>query len=142
MPGRPTHPRPPLLPVNSAPCASGLYKEAGPFPSEPIYASSLPCFKCTKIALWMSTFFFFACRFYVSSLGLLLSLSLSPSPSLSVSLSLACCFQPRSLMLPPWTTLAASTVGVLLLWFGFFFLQLLPRSPPAAKAALVPACIT
>lgn len=56
--------------------------------------------------------------------------------------TLAYSFQPLSLMLLSWTTLAASAVGVLRLCFGFFFLHLLPRSPPAAKAALVPACIT
>lgn len=96
--------------------------------SEPISTSSLPCFKCTEIALWKSTFFLpvpFMCH-----------------PWACFPFSLTCSFQPLSLMLLPWTTLAASTVGVLSLWFGFFFLHLLPRTPPAAKAALVPACIT
>lgn len=96
--------------------------------SEPIYTSSLPCFKCIEILLFGSGRFC-ACPFYVSSLGLLpfhsgmLFAASEPSASaLDHPSSLSC--------------------GCPSLWFGFFFLRLLPRIPPPAKAALVPACIT
>lgn len=67
--------------------------------SKPIYTFSLPCFKCTEITLWKSTFFVpvpVMCRL-----------------SACFPFTLACSFQPLSLMFLPWTTLAASAVGVL-----------------------------
>ena len=113
------------------PRTGGLVACAGSWPisrppSPRRSAASLPACECAQTALWKSTF---PCLFHASSLGLL------PSHR--------CVFPPAAeLHASPWTTLAASAVGVLRLCFGFFFLRLLPRSPPAAKAALVPACIT
>lgn len=82
---------------------------------------------CTEISLWKSTFL--CLSFYVSSLGLL--------PFLSGMLFVA-----TELKASPLDHPSSLSCGCPSLWFGFFFLHVLPRTPPAAKAALVPACIT
>lgn len=85
---------------------------------EPIYISSLPCFKGTEILLGSRFCAFLLC---VSSWACL-------------RFTFTCPLEPLRVMHLPWTTPVASAVGVPPLWLGFFLL-LLPGTLPGAKAA-------
>lgn len=67
--------------------------------SEPIYTSSLPCFKCIEILLFGS--------------GRFVPVPFMCHPWACFPFTLACSLQPLSPVPLPWTTLAASAVGVL-----------------------------